>query len=241
MLTETVEELRSIALAADDASGHFPAMYARVTERVQIAAASGRFDDPTRMERFAAAFAAWYVRPRSGRGTVPACWRAAFDVAGDSHLMIVQHLLLGINAHVNHDLPQVVVELAPEGGDLAGPARGLRRRERRPGRDAARGAAKSRDGLAVGEPARRRAAVSGCSTSRLAWRGAQAWNAAERLHQLPAGGATRRRGGTRPSRRGARVPRREPGRPMSWAVAIGRRLEDHDPAAVTRCLLGHLA
>ena len=27
--------------------------------------------------------------------------------------MIVQHLLLGINAHVNHDLPQVVVERAP--------------------------------------------------------------------------------------------------------------------------------
>ena len=66
------------------------------------------------------AFAAWYLRPRTGGGQVPACWRAAFDVADDSHLMIVQHLLLGVNAHVNHDLPQVVVELAPERGDLAG-------------------------------------------------------------------------------------------------------------------------
>ena len=114
MLTETVEELRSIALAADDASGHFPAMYARVTERVQVAAASGRFDDAVRMERFADAFAAWYLRPRTGGDQVPACWQATFDVADDSHLMIVQHLLLGINAHVNHDLPQVVVELAPD-------------------------------------------------------------------------------------------------------------------------------
>ena len=49
---------------------------------------------------------------------MPGCWRAAFDVAGDCRLMIVQHLLLGINAHVNHDLPQVVVERAPASGDL---------------------------------------------------------------------------------------------------------------------------
>ena len=45
MLTDTVEELRAIALAADDAAGHFPAMYARVTDRVRIAAASERFRD----------------------------------------------------------------------------------------------------------------------------------------------------------------------------------------------------
>ena len=72
------------------------------------------------MERFADAFAALVHPSPDRRGEVPRCWRAAFDVAGDSHLMIVQHLLLGINAHVNHDLPQVVVELAPERGDLAG-------------------------------------------------------------------------------------------------------------------------
>jgi hypothetical protein len=33
----------------------------------------------------------------------------------------------------------------------------------------------------------------------------------------------------------------KPSRPMSWAVALGRRLEEHDPPAVTRSLLGHLA
>ena len=30
----------------------------------------------------------------------------------------MQHLLLGVNAHVNHDLPQVVVELADAGASL---------------------------------------------------------------------------------------------------------------------------
>jgi hypothetical protein len=39
-------------------------------------------------------------------------------VAGDPRLLIVQHLLLGINAHVNYDLPRAVVEAADERGDL---------------------------------------------------------------------------------------------------------------------------
>jgi hypothetical protein len=240
MLTGTIEELRSVALAADDAAGYFPAMYARVTEQVQIAAASRRFADPVRMERFAEAFAGWYVRPRTGHGDVPACWRATFDVADDSHLMIVQHLLLGINAHVNHDLPQVVVELAPDRGDLAG---------LRADYDAIN------DILAETLPMvlRSLGAVSR-SVNILAARGgrrifefsldvarSRAWSAAERLHPLAAWD------------RAVEVAELDrlvavlaylvarPGRPASWAVAVGRRLEEHDPTAVTRSLLAHLA
>ena len=119
MLTETIDELRSVALAAGDASGYFPAMYARITREVETAAAAGRFKDGQRMETFARAFASWYPRLRHDNTPVPGCWRAAFDVGGDGRLMIVQHLLLGINAHVNHDLPQVVVASAPPGTDLA--------------------------------------------------------------------------------------------------------------------------
>ncbi|MET0909960.1 MAG: DUF5995 family protein, partial [Ilumatobacteraceae bacterium] len=235
MLTDTIEQLRSIALAADDASGHFPAMYARVTERVEIAAASGRFDDGARMERFAEAFAAWYVRARSGHGAVPACWRAAFDVADDSHLMIVQHLLLGINAHVNHDLPQVVVELAPEGDDptalradydavndllaetLPEVLRSLGTVSRWVNLLAARGGERAFD-FSLGVARR------------------QAWTTAERLRRLPAD--ARRVDVAELDRLVAVLAYlvANPGRPMSWAVAAGRRLEDHDARAVTRSL-----
>lgn len=118
-LADTIERLRADALAADDASGHFPAMYARVTAAVERAAGGGRFGDGEGMLAFAAAFAEWYLGPRAGTAVVPGCWRAAWDVADDRRLLIVQHLLLGINAHVNHDLPQVVVQLADVRGDLA--------------------------------------------------------------------------------------------------------------------------
>lgn len=41
----------------------------------------------------------------------------AFD--DGRRLLVVQHLLLGIEAHVNFDLPQVLVSVADREGDLA--------------------------------------------------------------------------------------------------------------------------
>jgi hypothetical protein len=240
MLTATIEELRSIALDADDASGYFPAMYARVTERIWIAAAADRFDDSGRMEDFARAFARWYIDARTGPGPVPGSWRAAFDVAGDLDLLIVQHLLLGINAHVNHDLPQAVVELAPGAAELEA---------LRPDFDAVN------DILAETLPM----VLQSLGTvsrwvNRLAGRGggrlfdfslgvarAQAWNAAVRLQRLD------------PEARPADVAELDrlvrvlayivanPVRPLAWGVSLGRRCEERDPTTVTRRLLAHLA
>jgi hypothetical protein len=240
MLTETIDELRSIALAADDASGYFPAMYARITREVETAGAVGRFVEPSRMEAFARAFAGWYPRLRHQGVGVPGCWRAAFDVAGDRHLMIVQHLLLGINAHVNHDLPQVVVAMAPEGSDLAG---------LRADFDAVN------DVLAESLPMVLRslgtvsrwvntAAVLGGGrlfdfSLHVARR--QGWEAAVRMHALD---DRARAEYVVELDRLVRVLAYmvvHPGPVSSVGVALGRRCEQHDPREVTRGLLGPLA
>lgn len=249
MLTETIEQLRAIALAADDASGYFPAMYARVTARIEEAARSRAFEDGARMEAFARAFARWYVEPASGRtaatgagttGPAPGCWRASFDVAADGSLLIVQHLLLGINAHVNHDLPQVAVELAPDAASLAG---------LRGDFDAVNDilAATMPDVLHSLSLVSRWVNVAAARGGRrlfdfsLRAARAQAWSAAERLCALDAAG---RAADVRELDRLVCVLARliaAPGAPASWVVAVGRRLETRDPAVVTRQLLGDLA
>src|SRR6185436_1404466 len=81
--------------------------------------AAGEFEDGERMDRFASTFAGAYTRAARSPAGRPRCWQAAWDVAGDANLLIVQHLLLGINAHVNHDLALSVVEVADQTGDLA--------------------------------------------------------------------------------------------------------------------------
>lgn len=240
MLGDTIDELRSVALAADDASGYFPAMYTRVTERVQLAVEAGRFEDGDRMIRFAETFARWYLGPRSGRVTPPACWQASWNVAGDSGLLIVQHLLLGINAHVNHDLPQVVVELADAtDGDL----------------DALRAdfdAINDILGETYPDVLTDTGRVARWVTTAAGWGGgsvfnfslsvarAQAWRAATRLQPLDA------------DARRADVTELDqlvsvlsylvtcPKPPLSWVVPAVRRLEQRDPRTVTSTLLGHL-
>lgn len=237
MLTETIDELRAVATAADDAGGYFPAMYARVTERVERAAAEGPIGDRGRMESFARTFAAWYLEPIGGRRPMPGCWQAAVDVAGDPNLLIAQQLLLGINAHVNHDLPQVVVELADETGDLD---------SLRPGFDAVN------DLLAATYPALVR------DVGRVAWWMAVAsarqsgwafnfslhrardvaWMNAERLFSLS---PTERPVAAAQLDDAVRVLAylvTRPPRPVSWAVPVLRRLESSDPREVTTALLG---
>jgi Family of unknown function (DUF5995) len=119
MIREIASELRAIALAADDAAGYFPALYSRVTTQIAVSIERDEFADCDRMDAFATEFASRYTRARNSEIPRPRCWQACWDVA-HWNLLIVQQLLLGINAHVNYDLPQSVAAVARRTGDLSG-------------------------------------------------------------------------------------------------------------------------
>jgi hypothetical protein len=111
-------QLRDIALGATDATGYFPALYSQVTNRIGASIQDGTFHDSATMDGFACSFASLYIGAFDQTIARPRCWQATFDVVSDGRLLIVQHLLLAINAHVNHDLPFAVVAAADERGDL---------------------------------------------------------------------------------------------------------------------------
>ena len=237
MIEATAAELRALAAAAGDATGHFPAMYARVTERIAGAIDGGQFRDGPRMAAFAAAFAARYTGARGGHGGPPRCWQATWDVGGDRRLLVVQHLLLGINAHVNHDLPLVVVELADRTGDLA---------SIRPDFDAVNDvlAATSQEVLdeldRVARWVSHAARLGGDRAFNFSLRVArrQAWEAAERLHRLDPEGRAR---DVRELDRLVTVLAygiTRPPFPASAVLPVLRLLERRDPRAVTASLLG---
>lgn len=240
MLAATLDELRTVAIAAEDASGYFPAMYARVTDRIRRAAADGRFDDGDKMMRFARAFADLYLRPRRGEVAAPGCWEAAWSVSGDRRLLIVQHLLLGMNAHINHDLPLVVVQLADE-HDGIDPLR--------VDFDAVNAVLSETMPDVLGDLGRvsrwvnLAAAIGGGSAFNFSLRAArtQAWRTAQRQHRL---GAEERRRDTVALDELVRVLAyliTKPAWPARWLVPIGRLLEDDDAPRVTKGLLGPLA
>jgi hypothetical protein len=99
-----------------DRSGWFTAMYRVTTGTVRTQVTDGLFDDAERMGRFVACFAARYLGPLDdvleGR-PVPRSWQVAYETARSGDFVILQHLLLGINAHVNLDLAVAAAEIAP--------------------------------------------------------------------------------------------------------------------------------
>lgn len=121
---EVVLELGDLieqARRSDSALGYFPALYRKVTLRVQQGIAAGEFDDAERMQRLVVTFADRYLDARRGlkTGARPTkAWRVCFQAADDSSSIVLQHLLLGMNAHINLDLG-IAAATVSEGSELA--------------------------------------------------------------------------------------------------------------------------
>jgi len=88
----------------------FLGTYQRTTLAVGKAVDAGEFEDPEWVERWDVAFAELYLvalDAHLGSGTPSRPWRLAFDAPPE--LPALRHVLLGINAHVNDDLPQALL------------------------------------------------------------------------------------------------------------------------------------
>jgi len=90
----------------------FLSTYLRTTEAVGVAVDAGSFEDPGWVERWDAVFAELYLDAHDAdiagdTARVPRPWRLAFQAPAG--LPALRHVLLGINAHVNYDLPQAML------------------------------------------------------------------------------------------------------------------------------------
>lgn len=96
--------------------GYFAVLYRGVTARVRDRIVHGEFDDPQRMERLVAVFASRYLNALDAYwagGSPPHCWRVAFRCGDLRRPIVLQHLLLGMNAHINLDLAIAAAQVAP--------------------------------------------------------------------------------------------------------------------------------
>ncbi len=110
-VVDRMEGLLSPLEAAGDPARFFLGTYLRTTRAVGAALDGGWFEDPEWVEEWDVAFADLYLDAVSahqeGRHPVPRPWRIAFEA--DPGLPPVLHVLLGMNAHINFDLPQATV------------------------------------------------------------------------------------------------------------------------------------
>ncbi len=101
--------------------GYFAALYRKVTVKVKEGIAEGRFANGPRMERLDVTFANRYLAALNQfqNGQQPSlCWIASFKAAAAWRPIVLQQLLIGMNAHINFDLGIAAAQIAP-GEELA--------------------------------------------------------------------------------------------------------------------------
>jgi hypothetical protein len=93
-----------------DRRGIFLTLYGVVSTEMRARVAQRRFHDNEWVHRYAVAFANLYREALghydAGRmADVPKAWRLCFDAAAAGTGLVLQDMFLGVNAHVNSDLP----------------------------------------------------------------------------------------------------------------------------------------
>src|SRR6266571_5114973 len=113
MIDALIERMRALLeplRAAGDPRQYFHAVYLRTTIAVAEAIRGGGFIDPDWAARWDVTFASLYLDAleadmSGGQPTRP--WQIAFGAPCD--LPALNHVLLGMNAHINFDLAQALV------------------------------------------------------------------------------------------------------------------------------------
>ncbi len=126
-VADVVRILESIQAVCVDGDGlkWFNGLYLQVTQAVQARASlegtgSAGFADPAWIAALDVRFASFYltaVKNALSGAETPGCWQAMFAVRNQPAIARIQFALAGMNAHINHDLPQAVTDTCRATGD----------------------------------------------------------------------------------------------------------------------------
>lgn len=102
-----LEQIIGWAKSEESPLGYFAALYYNMTLAVRDAVLNGEFENGSRMEQLDVIFARRYFDAfdtwQAG-GNPSWSWQIAFESAQEDQLTVMQHLMLGMNAHINLDL-----------------------------------------------------------------------------------------------------------------------------------------
>jgi hypothetical protein len=104
---QCLDEIIEISKQEQCAIGLFTTLYKEVTLQIKHGIETGMFDNPERMEKIDVIFANRYLKAYyqfKAKEKCSDCWQFSFTKGEEYWPIVPQHLLMGINAHVNLDL-----------------------------------------------------------------------------------------------------------------------------------------
>jgi hypothetical protein len=123
-IPDVVKNLQAIQAICSDGDGlkWFNGLYLDVTKAVEAGVDAGELADPAWIAALDVRFARFYFAAieaslsGGAQGQTPGCWQALFDQRNQPAIARIQFALAGMNAHINHDLPQAVVAVCQSTG-----------------------------------------------------------------------------------------------------------------------------
>ena len=109
-IDEAIEILQDIIKDCIDKElrlGYFASLYCMVTMAVRDAIDDKEFENNERMHTLDVIFANYFFK---NLHTPDAVWNSYFDANESNQFVIMQHLLLGMNSHINYDLAQAILD-----------------------------------------------------------------------------------------------------------------------------------
>jgi len=110
-----LEHIIDESISTNNRIGFFAALYYKVTAAVKDGIAKGRFENGELMEKFDVLFANRYLgalKAMKNNQPVTTSWKIAFECAKSPSVLVLQQLLLGMNAHINLDLGIAAAEVS---------------------------------------------------------------------------------------------------------------------------------
>lgn len=107
--------------AEKDRRGVFTSAYLSMTLEIASRVGEQQYNDPEWVRRYAVAFAnlyrvAFLAFVKGDLDAVPEPWRISFETSMEGSNLLLQDVLLGVNAHINHDLALALVEVSIDPG-----------------------------------------------------------------------------------------------------------------------------
>lgn len=106
-LTERMQKLVNAWQTTADRRVIFLNCYLLMTQNMLTAVQAGEFHETQWVARLVPHFASYYFRALVAyeqQQAIPVVWQLAYEATRREETMTMQHLLLGINAHINYDL-----------------------------------------------------------------------------------------------------------------------------------------
>ncbi len=111
----TLENIINDSKKNNSTLGYFAALYQKVTLKVKEGIENNIFDDGLRMEKLDVIFAKRYIDAYyayQNNEEITESWKVAFGISTNYWPIVLQHLLIGMNAHINLDLGIAAAEVS---------------------------------------------------------------------------------------------------------------------------------